>query len=56
MNVLMISCTLPINEFSIVPTDVQIYLTINLMNLYSQIDGYLLLIMDKGKESCNYCG
>ena len=35
MNVLMISHTLPINEFSIVPTDVQIYLTFNLMNLYS---------------------
>ena len=35
MNVLMISHTLPINEFSIVLTHVQIYLTVNLMNLYS---------------------
>ena len=56
MNVLMIPCTLPINEFSIVPTDVQIYLTVNLMNLYSYIDGSLLLITDNGAELCNYCG
>ena len=35
MSILMIPRTLPIDEFSIVPTDVQIYLTVNLMNLYS---------------------
>ena len=35
MNILMISRTLPINEFSIVPTNVQTYLTVNLMNLCS---------------------
>ena len=56
MNVLILSRTLPINEFSIVPTDVQIYLTVNLKNLYSYIDGSLLLITDNGAELCNYRG
>ena len=35
MIVLIILRTLSINEFSIVLTHVQIYLTVNLMNLYS---------------------
>ena len=35
MKVLMIPHTIPVNEFSIVPTVIQMYLTVNLMNLCS---------------------
>ena len=35
MKVLMMSRTIPVDEFSIVPTVVQMDLTVNLMNLYS---------------------
>ena len=35
MKVLMIPHTIPVDELSIVPTIIQMYLTVNLMNLYS---------------------